>query len=94
MSGRYASPPFIKGGPYSFGRPRCWDASLRGVNADRGEYKEDTDLAGSGLKACKSPEDLGDRKASSRILGTNSGGGRYVNSTWLGDRGDAQLHVV
>ena len=40
MSGRYASPPFIKGGRYSFGRPR-WDASLRGVNSDRGEYKEE-----------------------------------------------------
>ena len=51
------------------------DASLRGVNADRGEYREDTDLAGSGLKACKSPDDRGDRRASSRILGTNSGGG-------------------
>ena len=38
MSGRYASPPVITGSPYSFGRPR-WDASLRGVNADRGEYK-------------------------------------------------------
>ena len=94
MSGRYASPPVITGSPYSFGRPRCADASLRGVNADRGEYKEDTDLAGSGLKACKSPEDRGDRRASSRILGTNSGGGRYVNSTWFGDRGEAQLHVV
>ena len=60
---------------HSFGRPRCADASLRGVNADRGEYKDDTDLAGSGLKACKSPEDRGDRRASKRILGTNSGGG-------------------
>ena len=75
MSGRYAVPPFTKGSRYSFGRPR-WDASLRGVNADRGLYKDDTDLAGSGLKACKSPEDLGDRRASRRILGTNSGGGR------------------
>ena len=68
MSGRYASPPETR--DHSLGRP-----SLRGVNADRGEYKEDTDLAGSGLKACKSPEDRGDRRASSRILGTNSGGG-------------------
>ena len=91
MSGRYASPPETR--DHSLGRPR-WDASLRGVNADRGEYKEDTDLAGSGLKACKSPEDRGDRRASKRILGTNSGGGRYVNSTWFGDLGDAQLHVV
>ena len=74
MSGRYASPPVITGSPYSFGRPR-WDASLRGVNADRGLYKEDTDLAGSGLKACKSPEDRGDRRASNLIRGTNSGGG-------------------
>ena len=41
MSGRYASPPVITGSPYSFGRPRCADASLRGVNADRGEYKEE-----------------------------------------------------
>lgn len=70
------------------------DASLRGVNADRGEYKDDTDLAGSGLKACKSPDDRGDRRASRRILGTNSGGGLYVNSTWFGDRGEAQDHVV
>ena len=70
------------------------DASLRGVNADRGEYREDTDLAGSGLKACKSPEDRGDRRASNLIRGTNSGGGRYVNSTWFGDRGEAHDHVV
>ena len=59
---------------HSLGRPRA-DASLRGVNADRGEYKDDTDLAGSGLKACKSPEDRGDRRASNLIRGTNSGGG-------------------
>ena len=51
------------------------DASLRGVNADRGLYKDETDLAGSGLKACKSPEDRGDRRASNLIRGTNSGGG-------------------
>ena len=78
---------------HSFGR-LDWDASLRGVNADRGLYKDDTDLAGSGLKACKSPEDRGDRRASNLIRGTNSGGGRYVNSTWFGDRGDAHDHVV
>ena len=40
MGVRYASSPFIKGSRYSFGRPR-WDAPLRGVNADRGEYKEE-----------------------------------------------------
>ena len=72
MSGRYASPPFIKESHYF---RRDAEASLRGVNADRGEYKEDTDLAGSGLKACKSPEDRGDRRASNLIRGTNSGGG-------------------
>ena len=33
MSGRYASPPETR--DHSLGRPR-WDASLRGVNADRG----------------------------------------------------------
>ena len=70
------------------------DASLRGVKADRGEYKEDTLFAGSGLKAWRSPDDRGLRRASRRIRGTNSGGGLYVNSTWFGDRGDAQLHVV
>ena len=64
--------PFIKGSHYFL---RDWDASLRGVNADRGEYKEETDFAGSGLKACKSPEDRGDRRASNLIRGTNSGGG-------------------
>ena len=74
MSGRYASPPLYQR-DHSLGRPRCADASLRGVNADRGEYREDTDLAGSGLKACKSPEDRGDRRASNLIRGTNSGGG-------------------
>ena len=92
MSGRYASPPLYQR-DHSLGRPRA-DASLRGVNADRGEYKDDTDLAGSGLKACKSPEDRGDRRASNLIRGTNSGGGRYVNSTWFGDRGEAHDHVV
>ena len=47
MSGRYARPPFIKESHYF---RRDAEASLRGVNADRGEYKEETDLAGSGLR--------------------------------------------
>ena len=60
--------PLYQGGSLFLRPPRA-DASLRGVNADRGLYKEDTDLAGSGLKACKSPDDRGDRRASKRILG-------------------------
>ena len=73
MSGPLRESPLYQR-DHSLGRPRA-DASLRGVNADRGEYKDDTDLAGSGLKACKSPEDRGDRRASNLIRGTNSGGG-------------------